>query len=148
MNKFKKRIISLAVGLIAISSVATPTHAANTSDTSLPTSFISYTSSTTTRVRSKTNTTPVYMNNQSGMTLWVYANGGYKPSNVRATYSTGTTRNVFAKVKPGKYVVHSYIYENGYRSAWLNISTATSGVSGRCKGVWSPDTKGSYASAN
>lgn len=148
MNKFKKRIISLALGLIAMSSVATPTLAANTKDASLPTDFISFGSSTTTNVRSKTNTTPVYMNNQSGMTLWVYANGGYKPSNVSLTYSTGTTIGRFARVPVGKYVIHTYIYENGYRSAWLNISTATSGVSGKCRGKWSPDTAGSYPSAN
>lgn len=148
MNKFKKRIISLALGLIAMSSVATPTLAANTKDSNLPTKFITYTSSATTNVRRKTNTTPVYINNQSGMTLWVYANGGYKPSKVSVLYSTGTTNQGFAKVNQGKYVVHSTIYEKGYRTAWLNISTATSGVSGTCRGVWSPDTAGSYPSAN
>jgi len=145
-----KKLCSLAFALVMVLSLClTPAFAANTSDTTLPTSFISYTSGATTTVRNKTNTTPVYMNNTSGMTLWVYANGGSKPSgSISCTYSTGTTVGIFATVKPGKYVIHSTIYEKGYRSAWLNISTATNGVSGYCNGVWSPDTAGSYPSAN
>lgn len=138
----------LCTALLASTIFGTTAFAAETSDTNLPTSFISYTSNATTSVRPKTNTTPVYVNNKSGMTLWVYANGGSKPSNVSTTYSTGTTVGTYAKVKVGKYVVHSTIYEKGYRKAWLNISTATSGVSGYCSGKWSPDTAGSYPSAN
>lgn len=148
MKKTQKMMMSLAVSFIMLASAVSPVFAANTSDTTLPTGFISYSSNVTTAVRSKTNTTPVYIKNTSGMNLWVYANGGSKPSNPSVTESTGTTQGGFAKVLPGQYVIHTLIYENGYRNAWLNISTATNGVSGKCKGVWSPDTAGSYASAN
>lgn len=148
MSKMKKMVVSLAAVLAFTASASLPTFAANTSDSALPTKFISYTQNATTEVRSKTNTTPCYVNNTSGMTLWVYANAGSKPSNVSATYNTGTTVGGFTKVLPGKYVVHSTIYEKGYRTAWLNISTGTSSVSGTCKGYWSPDTAGSYPSAN
>lgn len=148
MKKTQKMMMSLAVSFIMLASAVSPVFAANTSDTTLPTGFISYSSNVTTTVRSKTNTTPVYIKNTSGMNLWVYANGGSKPSNPSVVYSTGTTQGGFAKVLSGQYVIHTLIYENGYRSAWLNISTATNGVSGNCKGVWSPDTAGSYTSAN
>ncbi|MCL2083310.1 MAG: hypothetical protein FWH04_08785 [Oscillospiraceae bacterium] len=148
MKKLQKLSLSLALSLILAVSLALPAFASNHSDTNLPTSFISYTTNATTGVRAKQNTTSVYMNNTSGMTLWVYANGGSKPSNPSVTYSTGTTRGNYAKVLPGKYRIVTWIYENGYRSAWLNISTATSGVSGNCKGQWSPDSVGSYPPAN
>lgn len=147
MKKFQKVALALASCLIMTSTSLTA-FAANTKDTDLPTETISYNKNATTGVRNKTNTTPVYMNNQSGMTLWVYANGGSKPSSIPVTYSTNTTIGTYAKVKPGKYVIHTTIYESGYRKAWLNISTGVSSVSGKCKGEWSPDTAGSYPSAN
>lgn len=148
MSKIKKIIVSFAAVVAVASSTTLPVFAANTTDTTLPTSFIGYTQNATTEVRSKTNTSSCYVYNTSGMTLWIYANGGSKPASVNSTYSTGTTIGGYAKVLPGKYVIKQYIYENGYRSAWLNISTGSSSVSGYCKGLWSPDTAGSYPSAN
>ncbi|MCI8669015.1 MAG: hypothetical protein HFI34_05780 [Lachnospiraceae bacterium] len=148
MKKIQKVALALASSLIMASTSVTAFATPNTKDTDLPTESVSYTKNVTTGVRAKTNTTPVYMNNQSGMTLWVYANGGSKPSSISVTYNTGTTIGTYAKVKPGKYVIHTTIYEDGYRKAWLNISTGVNGVSGKCKGVWSPDTAGSYPSAN
>ena len=87
MKNFKKVALALASSLI-MASTLTAFAAPNTTDTDLPTGTVSYTKNVTTGVRAKTNTTPVFMNNQSGMTLWVYANGGSKPSSVSVTYNT------------------------------------------------------------
>ena len=143
-----KKVALVMVSSLIMASTSLTAFAANTADDDLPTGTVSYTKNVTTGVRDKTNTSPVYMNNKSGMTLWVYANGGSKPSSIPVTYSTNTTIGTYAKVKPGKYVIHTTIYEDGYRKAWLNISTGVAGVSGPCKGVWSSDTAGSYPSAN
>ena len=147
-KKFFTRI-SLFVVVLAtlVTATAMTASAAETSDTALPSSYITYTGGANTTVRSKTNTTSVYMYNKSGMTLWVWANGGSKPGNP-ALYDAGTTIGGHANVMPGQYKVRTLIYEKGYRTAWLNITTATSGVAGNCSGLWSPDSIGSYPSAN
>jgi hypothetical protein len=146
-NTFTRLLVTaLAIAMI----VTTPilSSAANTDNSTLPSSFISYTTNATTGVRNKTNTTSVYMKNESGMTLWVYANGGSKPTPVPLTYSTSTTIGGHANVAVGRRAVRTLIYENGYRSAWLNISTAATSVSGNLAGAWSPDSTGAYTPAN
>jgi len=148
MKALKKLALSLVLCIVLVSALALPTLASNHSDTALPTSFIGYTTKATTSVRSKNNTTPVYMNNKSGMTLRVYANGGSKPSSINYLTTTKTTVGGVAHVKPGQYRIHTWIREYGYITAWLNISVATSGVSGNCNGYWSPDSIGTYPSAN
>jgi hypothetical protein len=147
MKRLKKALVVLFLTLVVGLSSAVPAFATAT-DSTLPTSFISYSTNTTSNVRVKDNDTSVYMKNTSGMTLWVYANGGSKPSSVGVTYSTGTTRNGHANVPAGQWLIINYINENGYGTAWLNISTASSSVSGNLSGLWSPDSVGSYPIAN
>lgn len=111
----------------------------NHQDTRLPSSFISYTTSCKTANRNKTDSSSVYIQNTCGMNLKVYVKSA---GNVNCTYKGSAT------VKSGKWLLHNTVYEKGYKTCHLQISTANSSVSGKLSGNWSPDSVGSYSYAN
>lgn len=140
---------TMSVSAVAAGTVTTP----NTGDTDVPTDFITYTSALNTPTRRKANNSTVYINNTSGMDLWVYANRGLKPDNLpkNRMYDTDTTVGGHAIVYHGKYAIRNTIFKKnvkGYQTAWLNITTTKNSVSGKCAGKWSPDTAGKYRLAN
>lgn len=142
------KVVSIVTTLaIALGISAVPT-CASVKDTTFKSTFLAYTQYYNTISREKEDSTSVYMKNTSGMTLWVYTNGGTKPSGTPTLTDTGTTIGGHANVKVGEYKIRNYVYEKGYKKVYLNLSTATSGVSGYLNGKWSPDSVGTYPSAN
>ena len=144
--RIKKMFAVLSATAIMITLSAVPALASVT-DSTLPTRFIAYTAYANTDTRTKDNDTSVYMNNTSGMTLWVYTNGGTAPSGTTGI-DVGTTIGGYANVNPGEYKIRNYIQEYGYTTAFCNISTATNGVGGTLSGKWSPDSVGNFPNAN
>lgn len=132
MEKIMKNIaFVMSLTTIISSSAALSASAANIGDTALPSKFIVFTTFTNTPSRAKKDTTSVYMYNQSGMNPWVYTNAGTSPgANADRLIDQGLTVGGHAVVPTGQYKIRNLIRENGYTSAWRNISTAVSGVSG------------------
>lgn len=48
----------------------------------------------------------------------------------------------------GAYFIRNKVYEAGFRSCRLQISTSKSGIQGTLRGVWSPDSVGNYPCVN
>lgn len=134
----RRFFIALCLCLYLMGSTVTA-FANNHTDSALPTKFISYTTWADTPNRSKTDDSSVYIKNTSGMVLWV---------NIKSSSGVNCTYNGHAAVKSGEWLMHNTVYEEGYRSCHLHISTNTNGVSGNLKGYWSPDSVGSYDYAN
>lgn len=127
--------------LSATAMVSLPVFADETSDTQLPTTKIgfSFTQAANTGFRPKTNTTSHYIKNTSGFNLWV-----------RSMNSGGTnlTVNDHAIVPVAERFIRNLVYEKGNRNCKLNVTTAVSGTTGTLRGLWSPDSVGSYPNAN
>ncbi len=130
-------IMALAIGSIGVEAQA----AGNVADTNLPTQTIGFAFSTAARtaLRAKQDTTSHYIKNTSGFNLWV-----------RSLSSTDVncTTNNRAIVQTGEWFIWNSVKEDGYSWCKLDITTATSGTKGILRGVWSPDSVGSYPVAN
>ena len=144
MRKVKKLMSGiLAMGMaIALSIPVAADEAMPMSaiDFKFPARFISYSNSYNSVIRSKEDVSYNYVNNTSGFDLWVVTKAGTDKSN--------QTKNGHAIVPRGAWFIANYVYENGYRSCFLNVTTATSGTSGTLRGEGSPDSVGSYPVAN
>ena len=136
----KKKLLALFLA-VAVGSTGIVASAKNNSDTSLPNKKVSFSfsSAAQTDLRAKEDSSSHYIKNNSGFDLWVRS---LNSSNTNLTYKGR------AIVKGGQWRIHNSIYEKGYRSCKLDITSAKSGVSGYLKGVWSPDSLGSYPFAN
>lgn len=144
MKKAKRLMSSiLALGMaiaLSIPVFADEAMPMSAMDSKFPTQFISYSKSYNSVIRTKEDASYNYVNNTSGFNLWVITKAGSDKSN--------QTKNGHAVVPSGEWFIANYVYENGYRSCLLNVTTATSGTSGYLKGKWSPDSVGSYPVAN
>lgn len=135
-----KRICGIVLALsLTVMGVPNVAFAANTSDTGFAFSVgPSYFSRT--EYRAKTNTTSVYVNKLSGPQVTHFS--VLAGNNVYQNAGKG-----LAPVSPGqKRLIHTYVYENGYRSCAL--ASIANPYSGWSTGVWSPDSIGSYPYAN
>ncbi|WP_251389234.1 hypothetical protein [Mediterraneibacter agrestimuris] len=106
--------------------------------------FIGYstTQAHETPMRWKDNDSYHYVMNTSGFNLWVISYD---------RYYNNRTRGLRAIVPGGEWFITNSVFEDhGYvrDECRLNITSATSGVSGYLKGKWSPDSIGSYPVAN
>ena len=147
-----KKMMSLLLVVVVMATMAVPALAANNTDTTLPVAYIAYFSGTNTPVRDKTDSSPIFMKNDTAVNLTVYANGvnSYEPP-AQPMYNAGHTGwNGWSRatVPPGRYIVRSIIYEAGFRKATLNISCANSGTTTWLSGWWSPDSTRSYPDAS
>lgn len=142
MKELKKKslgwVLSCIVCLSMILSVSAL--AAETRDEELPNKKIefSYNTAAQTRVRNKTNATSHYIYNKSGFNIWVRSLVG----------NVNTTLRGHAIIPTAERFIYNNVYERGYRSCRLDITTATSGTTGILRGVWSPDSVGNYPVAN
>lgn len=101
--------------------------------------------------RDKTDTTPLYVNIQTGdqKYMWVFAMGCDSKGNnkINLTCVNGQyVSHVTCSVGLGdshKYNIHSWIYEEGYRYATLGFASEKY-VDDYITGVWSPDSQGTY----
>lgn len=135
----KKRFFSALCVCLCLMGTTVTAFANNHQDSTLPTKFISYTTWADTANRSKTDDSSVYIKNTSGMDLWVV---------VRSSSGVNCTYNEHAIVGKGSWLMHNTVYEKGYKSCNLHISTAKTSVSGKLSGAWSPDSAGPYDYAN
>ncbi len=100
--------------------------------------------------RYKTDTTPLYVNVQTGSERAIYVRAEGVTSNYskfeNLTCVNGTlVDHVTCSIGIGsayKYSIHSWIYEHGYSMATLSF-ISTVGY-GHITGVWSPDSQGTY----
>lgn len=130
--------MGLMMGLsTAVFASAPETRTAHNS--TLPSSFISYSTGVNTDWRYKDDYTYHYVKNESGVNLWVVS---YAPD------GSDQTRGGHAIVPTGEYFVTNFVKEHGYPKCRLNVSTSTSGTTGTLKGAWSPDSVGSYPVVN
>ena len=136
-KKMLALLMAVGIGCTGVQAQA----AGNVTDTNLPTKKISFSYDTAARtpLRTKEDKTSHYLKNTSGFNLWVRS---LNSSNVNCTYKS------YAIVKPGEWFIWNTVKESGYSSCKLDITTATSGTTGTLRGVWSPDSVGSYPAAN
>ena len=136
--------LALALGVIASGVSTIPAYAANIKDKefNFRVGYDSTTQAGETTERAKEDSSSVYIKPSNYRDLCIktfgYRNGSWN----------NDTKNGYAIVTKGEWLIHNYIYERGSRSAKLNITTATPGTSGIATGVWSPDSVGSYTVAN
>ena len=100
----------------------------------------------TNRIRSKDNTSSVYVYNQSykdgTVSVYGYKNGyNYSVSSCSGYRNTYKTTNVTIPAR-SRREVHQFVKEKGYPSVHIYFNTD------KTYGVWSSDTAGSYTSAN
>ncbi|MCI8282391.1 MAG: hypothetical protein HFI76_11995 [Lachnospiraceae bacterium] len=137
MNKIGKKLkgaIALSAAAITLIS-AIPVHAANTSDTRLPSFFISYDLSATTELRAKEDKSAHYVNN-TGAKIRVRS---------LTVGGANLTLNGYGDVPAGeKRRVRNTIKESGFNNCKLSITTPDPGTSIRLFGWWSPDCAGNY----
>ncbi|HBM79805.1 MAG TPA: hypothetical protein DD426_03050 [Clostridiaceae bacterium] len=145
----KKIGLVLLLSMIVSLGMVFTSHAANTADTPVQ-AYIGYAYSDgyDTPARAKTNSTSVYIRQDDPYSLWVRT-FGYTPTGPNGTMEwTNQTKYGNAILGTGKWAIKNYIYENGGRSAYLNITMAESGTWGWVWGAWSPDCAGTYPYAN
>lgn len=134
----KKSLVALVMaGCMLVPSMTTFASAA---DSSLPSNFISWNRSADTNKRAKENDSYHYIYNRSSMPLWVQS---------RSASGVNCTKNDHAIIPSGRErFITNYVYEWGHRSCFLRIYAGAEKASGILKGVWSPDSVGSYTVAN
>lgn len=81
-----------------------------------------------------------YVMNNSGFDLWVM-------SKVKQNGSS-LVKGGHAIVPGGEWFITNFVFENNYRTCFLDITASKSGVSGNLKGKWSTDSVGYYPIAN
>lgn len=146
-----KRALSFLLVAVVMATLTVPALAANTTDTNLPMEYISYYTGANTPVREKTNSSPIFIKNDTSINITCYANGVTDDSTpTNPLYNAGHTGwNGYSRavVPPGRYLVRSIIYEAGYRKASLNLSCSVNGDTTWLSGWWSPDSTGTYPDA-
>ncbi len=127
MNKIRKKLrASIALSAAAITLLsAVPVHAANTSDTRLPSFFISYDLAATTELRAKQDTSSHYVHN-TGAKIRVRS---------LTVGGANLTLNGYGDVPAGeKRRVRNTIKESGFDNCKLSITTPDPGTSIRLFG--------------
>ena len=136
----KKLIGGTMLAVMAITSLAVPVNAANTSDTAFNFDFSGWWYTSNTEGREKHNDSSVYVNCTQCPAggFQVYVDG----SNSRSGgWTDRTIRTAFIKQK-GEYLIRNYVYENDERYA--RLGACKWGANVNAKGWWSPDSVGSY----
>lgn len=140
-NIFKKMAVTLTIVSLVSVFTGLPVSAAspNCQDTSW-TFYITSSSNGKTPVRSKNNTSSVYVHVKNVPYLYISAKA-IGVDNLGREYNDTIGGEV--KLYKGKYSIQSWIYERGRRNARLNIRKGA--VTGKyASGVWSPDSVGKY----
>jgi len=145
-----KKILTTLIAIMVTTSITTIPASASTQDNYF--SFYvgwNYSDAGITSAHDKEDASYTYMYNQSTMDLWVRA-WGYTPTGPDGSMQwTIQTKNFYAIVPVGEYFITQYVYENGGRSEYLEITKATkSTLFDQANGLWSPDSVGSYPIAN
>lgn len=146
-----KKVLSFLLVAVVLAALAVPALAANTTDTTLPTDYITYYTGANTPVRAKTDSSPIFIKNDTSVNIICYANGVEEDTTpTNPLYNAGHTGwqgYSRAVVPPGRYLVRSIINEAGYSKASLNLSCSVNGETTFLSGWWSPDSTGSYPDA-
>ncbi|UJW58017.1 hypothetical protein HXZ66_11680 [Bacillus sp. A116_S68] len=102
----------------------------------------------TTGSRAKQNTTSTYVKIDQVPAAFIYLHvQGFRPSSTTGSnYWANETVGGRQTATPGQWLVRQMVYENGGRSARLRFQRYS--ASGTVKGVWSPDSIGSYPRLN
>lgn len=140
-----KRLVGVILAMAMIMSFSIPVFASepetrSSVDSTIPRTFIGYSSGLDTGTRYKEDYSYIYISNTAGFNLKVVAKATVNNSN--------QTRGKYAIVPIGEYFITNSVRENGYDRCFLNIKTATVGTSGYVTGKWSPDSVGSYPVVN
>ena len=115
--------------------------APNYSDTALPNKAIGYTSYADTLYRDKKDNSSHYVYNQSEVDFVIHS--------LAQPDDSDQTVNGSAIVPAGtKRLIRNTVKEHGYSSCKLRIKSRKYPTSVSCKGYWSPDSVGSYPTAN
>ncbi|MGN1191340.1 MAG: hypothetical protein ACI4S0_01600 [Dorea sp.] len=153
MNNLKKRIFGLLLALVMAMPATVPAFAANTSDKQYDFDVNALNFNVKTGARTKENSTPVYCyvtNIENHNAVKVRALGYVNSSTYDNKTLNGTTNTIVSYVKCSqgvKYSVHTSINEDGYPKAQLAFNSYNIINSERIKGVWSPDSAGTYTDA-
>ena len=146
-----KKVLSVLLVIVVLAAMAAPALAANTTDTTLPSEYITYYTGANTPVRAKTDTSPIFIKNDTSVNITVYANGvtdDTTPTN--PLYNAGHTGwNGYSRavVSTGRFLVRSIIYEAGFRKASLNLSCSEEDDTTWLSGWWSPDSTMTFPDA-
>lgn len=137
----RKKLLTLMLVLSATFATAMPVSAKNNNDINFPTKKIGFSSSQAfhTGYAAKEDKSSHYIKNTSGFNLLVIS---------QAPGGRNCTNKNRAIIPTAERFIYNQIYEWGYRSCRLKITTANSGTSGYLKGCWSPDSVGNYPVAN
>ena len=135
-----KRVCAFCASVLMLASSALPASALESYKDTEWEFDISYNQmSHTTELREKNNTSGTY----------VYYEGG-TPASLRCDVLNASGKSMCRKIgsiKLGKKgLIAQYVYENGYRSARLKVTSST--TYGGAGGKWSPDSVGSYPYIN
>lgn len=144
-RKWYKKIIALSCAAMLSLAVCLPA-SANSSDTALS-GFAGYYYSEALKStnRSKENTTRVYVNMQTmpGSGAGIRTFGLCPDGSGNYTWQNKTYVGTAYLYSTGKYSVRNWIYEDGGRVAYLEV-TSVDYNGGYFSGIWSPDSVGSY----
>lgn len=141
--KKAKRLLSLAAAAVMMSGIlAMPASAANIQDTAWGFAVTSINTEYRTPLREKTNASGVYVFYKTGTesTLWC---------DVLNSENQSETRGKIGYVPKGQpRLVMQWVYEDGFRTAKLELGPTQAQGQGGVSGVWSPDSVGSYPYCN
>lgn len=149
-----KRAVMTGVGLllaggIALGTLALPAYADDgivpltTADQTYEFYFENFGDSQSSKPAPKDDATASYIlvNNMTIYDVHLYVDGY-----AGGVWNQNLTRGGYAYlVDPGKWWIHNFVYENGYRTAQLRGLASEAGV---LAGMWSPDSWGTYPSLN
>ncbi|MCL2083518.1 MAG: hypothetical protein FWH04_09855 [Oscillospiraceae bacterium] len=143
----KRKISVICATMVLASLLAVPASAANTSDSVYSFSVGQYDKggiAGKTEKRQKTNTSSMYLKDESGVALQMQGRGSTTSG---GTYVNKTIGGVGAMSPSAQVRVRTTIYESGMTWAQFHIWTWYAG-NRTLKGKWSPDCAGTYPYAN
>lgn len=143
-----QRFVVAIVAAFALAFAVTPALAANTSDEGYNFYFYGGGATQGTRPRPKTNTTPVYVrvDTITISSVGLYVDGAYSSRGPWTNRTNGGSAPMSQVRGPGRYSIHTSVYESGRR--WARLTGYSSWPSGSVYGVWSPDSTRTYTSLN
>lgn len=136
--KIKRIIVAVVMMMTCIGALPITTYA-SVRDSTIPSSFVSYSQWMYTSSRNKDDYSYVYVKNTAGFDFYLQVLSG----NVNCTGSG----HAIVPSSAERFVTN-YVKERNFSNCRLHISSARSGVSGYTRGAWSPDSVGSYPVAN
>lgn len=138
----------LLIGFMSISVFTTAVSAANVTDTSYSFWVAADSPTVYTTARAKENTSSTYVNITKVPSKYAHCDvQGYRPSSDgKFSWTDETVGNKPVNLTVGKWLVRQNVYEHGGRKARLKF--VKDDYNGYVKGLWSPDSAGTYPKAN